>query len=109
MLEADHGRLILIIIIIIIITIIITTTTITILHFNEGDINKRFPLDVMAAILVHRTKEKKDFREYYSTIMQNMCHHLPLFCASTWPSYHMIENHLYCCLMMPLIENQLYR
>ena len=105
MLEADHGRLIIIIIIII---IIIVTTTIIILHFNEGDKNKLFSLDVMAAMLVHRTKEKKYFREYYSIIMQNMCHQLLLFCAPTWPSYHMIENHL-CCLMMPLIENHPYR
>ena len=99
MLEADHGGLIIII-------IIITITTIIILHFNEGDINKWFSLDVIAAMFVHRTKEKKDFRGYYSLIMQNMCHHLPLCCAPTWPSYHMIENHLYCCLM---IESHLYR
>ena len=26
--------------------------------------------------------------------MQNMSHNLLLFCAPTWPSHHVIENHL---------------
>ena len=35
------------------------------------------------------------FCKFDSTIMQNMSHNLRLFCAPTWPSYHVIENHLY--------------
>ena len=56
-------------------------------------------------MLVHRTKEKKVFWEFGSIIMQNMSHNLLLFCAPTWPSYHVIENHLFssfvlfCCYL----------
>ena len=32
---------------------------------------------------------------FNSDIMQNMSHNLLLFCAPTWPSYQVIENHLY--------------
>ena len=46
-------------------------------------------------MLVHRTNEKKFFWEFDSIVMQNMSHNLLLFCAQTWPSYHVIENHLY--------------
>ena len=44
-------------------------------------------------MLVHRTKEKKVFWEL-AIIMQNMSHNLLLFCAPTWPSYHVNENRL---------------
>ena len=50
-----------------------------------------YSLDVTTAILVHRTKEK---REFDSIIMQNRSHNLLLFGAPTWPSYHVIENYL---------------
>ena len=53
-----------------------------------------FSPDVNAAMLVHRTKEKKVFWEFDSVIVQNMSHNLLLFCAPTWPCYHVIENHL---------------
>ena len=33
--------------------------------------------------------------EFNSITMQNMSHNLLLFCAATWPSHHVIENHLY--------------
>ena len=42
----------------------------------------------------HRTKEQKVFCELDSIIVQNMNHNVLLFCAPTWPSYHVIENHL---------------
>ena len=45
-------------------------------------------------MLVHRTKEKKAFWEFDSVIAQNMSHNLLLFCAPTWPCYHVTENHL---------------
>ena len=48
-------------------------------------------------MLVHRAKEKKVFWVFDSIIMQNMRHNLLLFCAATWKSYHMTENHLYFC------------
>ena len=48
-----------------------------------------FSPDVTDAMLVHRRKEKKVFWEFDSVIMQNMSHHLLLFCAPTWPSYHL--------------------
>ena len=48
----------------------------------------------VAAMLVHRIKEEKVFQDVDSIIMQNMTHNLLLFCAPTWPSYHVIENHL---------------
>ena len=44
-------------------------------------------------MLVRRAKEKKVFWEFDSIIMQNMSHNLLLFCAPTWPSYRVIENH----------------
>ena len=47
-------------------------------------------------MLVHRTKQiKKVFWEFDSIIMQNMIHNLLLFCAPTWPPYHVIDNHRY--------------
>ena len=45
-------------------------------------------------MLVQRTKVKKVFWEFDSIIVQNMSHNLLLFCAPTWPSYHVNENHL---------------
>ena len=57
-------------------------------------INRWFSPDVTAAMLVHRTIEKRVFWEFDSIIMQNMSHNLLLFCARTWPSNHVIENHL---------------
>ena len=50
--------------------------------------------DVIAAMLVHKTKEKKSILGFDSIVMQNMSHNLLLFCAPTWPSYYVIENHL---------------
>ena len=44
--------------------------------------------------LEHRTKEKKVFWEFDPITMQNMDHNLLLFCATTWPSYHLTENHV---------------
>ena len=57
--------------------------------------NGWFSPDVLAAMLVHRTKEKNvcqefDSKHYYAKREPN----LPLFCAPTWSSYHVIENHL---------------
>ena len=49
-------------------------------------------------MLVHRSKEKKVVWELDSIIMQTISHHLQLFCAPTWPSYHVIENHLLAIL-----------
>ena len=46
-------------------------------------------------MLVHRTKAKKVIWEFDSIIMQNMSLNFLLFCVPTWPSYHVIENHLY--------------
>ena len=46
-------------------------------------------------MLVQRTIEKKISWEFESIIMQNMSHNLLLFCAPTWPSHHVIGNHLY--------------
>ena len=51
-----------------------------------------FSPDAITAMLVHRTKEKKVLREFHSIIMQNIIHNLLLFCAPTWPSYHVTEN-----------------
>ena len=53
-----------------------------------------FSPDVTAAMLVYRTIEEKVFWEFDSIIMQNMCRNLLLFCTQTWPSHHVIENHL---------------
>ena len=50
---------------------------------------------VRAATLLRRTKEKNAFWEFDSIFTQNMNHHLLLFCAPTWPSYYVIERHLY--------------
>ena len=50
--------------------------------------------DVIAVMLVHRTKERTFLWECDSSILQNMSHKLLPFCAPTWPSYHVIENHL---------------
>ena len=60
---------------------------------NEICTYRWFSPDVIAAMLVHRTKEKKVFWEFDSIIMQNG-HNLLLFCAPPWPSYHVIEGHL---------------
>ena len=60
----------------------------------HSSINKWFSPDVIAALLVDRTKEKKVFWVFDLIIMQNINHNLLFFCAPTWPSYHMIENHL---------------
>ena len=53
-----------------------------------------FSPDFTAAMLVYRTIEENVFWEFDSIIMQNMCHNLLLFCTQTWPSHHVIENHL---------------
>ena len=45
-------------------------------------------------MFVYRTIEKTVFWEFDSIIMQNMSHNLLLFCTQTWPSPHVIENHL---------------
>ena len=58
-------------------------------------VNRWFSPDVTAAMLVQRTIEKKVFWEFDSIIMQSMSHNLLLFCAPTWPSQHVIENHLF--------------
>lgn len=50
-----------------------------------------FSLDVIAAMLVHRTIEKKSW-EFDSIIMQNTSHNLLLLCAPTWPSHHVTER-----------------
>ena len=39
-------------------------------------------------------RNRKKSWELDSIIMQNMGHNLLLFCARTWPSYHVIEDHL---------------
>ena len=49
-----------------------------------------FSPDVTAAMLVHRTIEKKVFRKFDSI----MGHNMQLFCAPTWPSHHVIDNHV---------------
>ena len=49
-----------------------------------------FSPDVIAAMLMRRTDEKIVFKEFDSIVMQNMIHNLLLFCALTWPSYHVI-------------------
>ena len=54
-------------------------------------------LDVTATMLVRRTKENKISWEF-SIITQKMSHNLLLFCAPTWPSYQIIEYHLYVSL-----------
>ena len=48
---------------------------------------------------MHRTIEKKVFWEFDSIIMQNMNHNLLLFCATSWLSHQVIENHLFVCLL----------
>ena len=50
--------------------------------------------DVTAAMFVYRTIEKTVFWGFVSIIMQNMSKNLLLFCTQTWPSPHVIENHL---------------
>ena len=65
-------------------------------HFtNAFALYRWFSAYVTAAMLVHRTIEKEVFWEFDSILMQNMSHNLLLFCAPTWPSYHVIHNHLY--------------
>ena len=55
---------------------------------------------IIAAMLVHGTKETKVFWEFESIIMQNTSHNnLLLFCAPTWPSHHMIET-IYICVFL---------
>ena len=54
-----------------------------------------FSPDITAAMLVHKTIEKRVFWELDFIIMQNMSHKFVLFCTPTWPSHHVIENHLY--------------
>ena len=46
-------------------------------------------------MFVYRTIEKTVFWKFDSIIMQNMSHNLLLFFTQTWPSPHVIENHLY--------------
>ena len=53
-----------------------------------------FSAAVTVAMLVHRTKEKKVFWEFDAITMQNKDPNLLLFCATTWPSYRVTENHL---------------
>ena len=60
----------------------------------HSSINKWFSLDAIAALLVYRTKEKRVFAVFDLISMQNISHNLLLFCATTWSSYHVIENHL---------------
>ena len=61
-----------------------------------SEIHGWFTPDVIAAKLkVNKTKEKKVFWEFVSIIMQNTSHNILLFCTPTWPSYHVIENHLF--------------
>ena len=54
---------------------------------------------------VHGIKEKKPVWELDSIIMQTSSHHLRLFCEPTWPSYHLIENHL-CQYLNSLAEEK---
>ena len=42
-----------------------------------------------------QNNREKVFWEFDSIMIQNMSHNLLLFCAPTWPSHHVIENHLY--------------
>ena len=42
-----------------------------------------------------QNNREKVFWEFDSIIMQNTSHNLLLFCAPTWPSHHVTENHLY--------------
>ena len=68
-----------------------------------------FSPDVIAAMFVYRTIEKKVFREFDSIIMQNMSHNLLLFCTQTWPSHHVIENHLlWYFLMWPMLISKAF-
>ena len=60
----------------------------------HSSINKWFSPDVNATLLVDRTKEEKVFGVFDFIIMKNISHNLLLPCALTWPSYHVIENHL---------------
>jgi len=53
-----------------------------------------------AAMLVYRTIAKKVFSEFDSLIMQNLSDILPLFCTSTWPSYHVSENQELAALLV---------
>lgn len=57
----------------------------------RGPCDTELAMGGIAAMLVHRTKHKKVLD---SIIMQNMSHNLLLFCARTWLSYHVIEDHL---------------
>ena len=50
-------------------------------------------------MLVHKRTQKNVFREFDSITMQNMSHCLLSLCATTWPSYHVIENRLVACLV----------
>ena len=68
--------------------------TMTLLLSRVGSEYRRFSTDLIVAMLVHRTKEKKIFWQFDSIIMQNKSHNLLLFYSSTRPSYHVIENHL---------------
>ena len=45
-------------------------------------------------MLVHATKEKTVFWEFDSITVQNVSHNLLVFCAPTWPSDYVIENHI---------------
>ena len=42
-----------------------------------------------------QNNREKVFWDFDCIIMQNMSHNLLLFCAPTWPSHHVIENHLW--------------
>ena len=66
-----------------------------------------FSPDVIATMLIHRTKEKKVFWEFDSIIMQNMSHYLLLLCTATWLSYQVIENHLYTMMFWVELSTQL--
>ena len=59
---------------------------------NNEEVKGWFSLDAIAAMLVHRTKEKNVFWELDSFIMRNMSHNLLLFCTPTWRSYQVNEN-----------------
>ena len=52
----------------------------------------QFSRDIMASMLVYRTKAKKVSWEFDSIIMQNLSDILSLFCTPTWPSHHVSEN-----------------
>ena len=62
---------------------------------NSKMAQRRCLLEVIATVLVHRTKEKKVFWEFDFVTMQNTSHNLLLFSAPTWPSYQVIEYHLF--------------